>query len=214
MARSQGGDGDSNGAGRRRDNAAGAGQGEGEVAAPRGQRRTGLLQLGDVDQGAVLGAAQHFLQPLQTHLQLALGCRLLQRLLHLLGVEGGAVQEPDEGTHQRPAQPDALLCLAVAAGKGREMKPCSPWAKLQPQRARGTETGHPGEPNHVPRAQPGVPAASRLPQCRPQPAQPTSFSPTPGEIKACPVQAPLWPLNCRETFQGCNQIILLREAQR
>lgn len=104
------------------------GRGKGEVAmtSPQGQHEgqghTRLLQLSDVDQGSVLGAAEHLLQPLQAHLQLVLSRRLLQRLLHLLGVEGGAAQEPGEGTQQRPAQADALLGLAVAAGTGERQE--------------------------------------------------------------------------------------------
>lgn len=81
------------------------------------ERRTRLLQLGNVDQGTVLGAAKHLLQPLQAHLHLALRCHLLQHLLHLLSIEGRAAQEPVQGTHQRPAQTDALLCSAVAAAR-------------------------------------------------------------------------------------------------
>lgn len=102
------------------------GRGKGEVAMTSlqgqrvGQGHTRLLQLGNVDQGTVLGAAEQLSQPLQAHLQLVLRRRLLQWLLHLVSIEGGAAQEPGEGTQQRPAQADALLGLAVAAGTGEK----------------------------------------------------------------------------------------------
>lgn len=153
--------------------------------ARQGQRHTRLLQLRDVDQGTVLGAAEHLPQPLQTHLQLALRCRLLQRVLHLLSIEGRTAQEPVEGTHQCPAEADALLCFAVAAAKGRETGLCSPWAgllcagKLRHRKRAGW-----GIQTRSPCSQPCLPAGSRLLCHRSQPAQPKSIPDVSGEIKS------------------------------
>lgn len=153
--------------------------------AGQGQRHTRLLQLCDVDQSTVLGAAEHLPQPLQTHLQLALCCCLLQRLLHLLSVEGRAAQEPVEGTHQRPAEADALLCFAMAAGKGRETGLCSPWARLLcPGKPRHRNRAGWGIQTHIPCSQTSLPASSQLLCRRSQPAQPTSIPAVPGEIKS------------------------------
>lgn len=86
-------------------------------------RLTGLLQLGDVQQGAVLGAAQCLLQALQAQGELLLRGGLAAGLggfLQPLGRGHRAAQQPVEGAEQGSAQRDALLSLAVAAAEGQE----------------------------------------------------------------------------------------------
>lgn len=88
---------------------------------------TGLLQLGDVQQGPVLGAVQGLLQALQAHGELFLGCcrrATFQALPEPLCRGCSAAQQPVEGAEEGPAQSHTLLGFAMtAAGERGEVGP-------------------------------------------------------------------------------------------
>lgn len=154
------------------------------------ERRTGLLQLGNVDQGTVLGAAQHFLQPLQAHFHLALCCHLLQHLLHLFSIEGRAAQEPVQGAHQRPAQTDALLCSAVAAARREKHNRGPSYAPME------TKARQWGSLRNQATSLTPSPACSAPGSCAAAPSP--RASPHARGNQVYPVQTPLWPLNYRK----------------